>query len=68
MTILTPLPGRRFRVYTRPRGEDDDFVAAALGVKSLAVLAIRPDRHAGLFAEPASLAAVERYASLVSGR
>jgi 2-polyprenyl-6-methoxyphenol hydroxylase-like FAD-dependent oxidoreductase len=32
MTILTPLPGRRFRVYTRPRGEDDDFVAGAAAV------------------------------------
>jgi 2-polyprenyl-6-methoxyphenol hydroxylase-like FAD-dependent oxidoreductase len=32
MTILTPLPGRRFRVYTRPQGEDDDFVAGAAAV------------------------------------
>ena len=32
MTILTPLPGRRYRVYTRPRGEDDDFVAEAAAV------------------------------------
>ncbi len=42
--------------------------AAALGVESLAVLAIRPDRHIGLFAEPATLAEVERYASLLVGR
>jgi 2-polyprenyl-6-methoxyphenol hydroxylase-like FAD-dependent oxidoreductase len=32
MVILTPLPGRRFRVYTRPRDDDDDFVAAAAAV------------------------------------
>jgi 2-polyprenyl-6-methoxyphenol hydroxylase-like FAD-dependent oxidoreductase len=41
--------------------------ALALGVKSLAVLAIRPDRHIGLIAEPATLAAVERYEALVTG-
>ena len=39
MTILTPLPGRRFRVYTRPRGEDDDFVAGAAAV----IAAYEPD-------------------------
>jgi len=32
MVILTPLPGRRFRVYTRPTGEDADFVAGAAAV------------------------------------
>jgi 2-polyprenyl-6-methoxyphenol hydroxylase-like FAD-dependent oxidoreductase len=32
MVILNPLPGRRFRVYTRPQGEADDFVAAAAAV------------------------------------
>ncbi|HEX4307744.1 MAG TPA: FAD-dependent oxidoreductase, partial [Solirubrobacterales bacterium] len=32
MVILTPLPGRRFRVYTRPRNEDADFVADAAAV------------------------------------
>jgi len=32
MTILTPLPGRRFRVYTRPQGEEDDFIAGAAAV------------------------------------
>jgi 2-polyprenyl-6-methoxyphenol hydroxylase-like FAD-dependent oxidoreductase len=32
MVILTPLPGRRYRVYTRPRGDEDDFVAAAAAV------------------------------------
>lgn len=29
MVILTPLPGRRFRVYTRPKDDAEDFVAAA---------------------------------------
>jgi 2-polyprenyl-6-methoxyphenol hydroxylase-like FAD-dependent oxidoreductase len=29
MVILTPLPGRRFRVYTRPKDDSEDFVAAA---------------------------------------
>lgn len=32
MVILTPLPGRRFRVYTRPKDEGEDFVAAATAV------------------------------------
>jgi hypothetical protein len=32
MVILTPLPGRRFRVYTRPKDDDEDFVAAAAAV------------------------------------
>jgi hypothetical protein len=36
-------------------------------VKSLAVFAVRPDRHVGLVAEPASLADVERYEALVTG-
>jgi 2-polyprenyl-6-methoxyphenol hydroxylase-like FAD-dependent oxidoreductase len=36
MVILTPLPGRRFRVYTRPRGDEDDFVAAAAAAAVLA--------------------------------
>jgi len=41
--------------------------AATLGVKSLAILAIRPDRHVGLIREGGSLADVEAYAALVSG-
>jgi 2-polyprenyl-6-methoxyphenol hydroxylase-like FAD-dependent oxidoreductase len=32
MVILTPLPGRRFRVYTRPTGDEADFVAEATAV------------------------------------
>ncbi|HEX4753539.1 MAG TPA: FAD-dependent monooxygenase, partial [Solirubrobacterales bacterium] len=32
MVILTPLPGRRYRVYTRPTDEKSDFVAAAAAV------------------------------------
>jgi 2-polyprenyl-6-methoxyphenol hydroxylase-like FAD-dependent oxidoreductase len=32
MVILTPLPGRRFRVYTRPMDDAEDFVAAAAAV------------------------------------
>jgi 2-polyprenyl-6-methoxyphenol hydroxylase-like FAD-dependent oxidoreductase len=51
-----------------PVGTIHPDAAAALGVESLAVLAIRPDRHIGLFAEPASLADVERYAALVIAR
>jgi 2-polyprenyl-6-methoxyphenol hydroxylase-like FAD-dependent oxidoreductase len=51
-----------------PVGTIHPDAAAALGVESLAVLAIRPDRHIGLFAEPAALAEVERYASLLTGR
>jgi 2-polyprenyl-6-methoxyphenol hydroxylase-like FAD-dependent oxidoreductase len=50
-----------------PVGTIHPDAAAALGVKSLAVFAIRPDRHIGLIAEPASLAAVERYEALVTG-
>ncbi len=35
--------------------------------KSLAVFAVRPDRHVGLVAEPATLADVEAYEALVRG-
>jgi hypothetical protein len=51
-----------------PLGTIHPDAAAALGVTSLAVLAIRPDRHVGLCAEPASLVDVERYAALLTGR
>ncbi len=50
-----------------PIGTIHPAAAATLGVRSLAVLAIRPDRHIGLFAEPASLAAVEAYEALITG-
>jgi 2-polyprenyl-6-methoxyphenol hydroxylase-like FAD-dependent oxidoreductase len=51
-----------------PVGTIHPDAAAALGVESLAVLAIRPDRHIGLLAEAGTLADVERYAALVTGR
>jgi hypothetical protein len=51
-----------------PVGTIHPDAARALGVESLAVLAIRPDRHIGLLAEGGGLADVERYASLVTGR
>jgi 2-polyprenyl-6-methoxyphenol hydroxylase-like FAD-dependent oxidoreductase len=51
-----------------PVGTIHPGAAAALGIETLAVLAIRPDRHIGLFAEPATLADVERYARRVTGR
>jgi 2-polyprenyl-6-methoxyphenol hydroxylase-like FAD-dependent oxidoreductase len=50
-----------------PYGSIHADAAAALGVKSLAVFAVRPDRHVGLVAEPASLADVEAYEALVTG-
>jgi hypothetical protein len=37
-------------------------------VRRLAVLAVRPDRHVGLFREGATLADVEAYAKLVTRR
>jgi 2-polyprenyl-6-methoxyphenol hydroxylase-like FAD-dependent oxidoreductase len=51
-----------------PVGTIHPATAAALGVKSLAVLVIRPDRHIGLFVEGGGLDDVERYRSLVTGR
>lgn len=50
-----------------PYGSIHADAAASLGVRSLAVFAVRPDRHIGLVAEPASLADVERYEALVTG-
>jgi hypothetical protein len=50
-----------------PIGTIHPEAAAALGVRSLAVLAIRPDRHLGFIGEGATVADVERYASLVTG-
>jgi 2-polyprenyl-6-methoxyphenol hydroxylase-like FAD-dependent oxidoreductase len=50
-----------------PVGTIHPEAAAALGIESLAVLAIRPDRHVGLIKEGATLADVEAYAALVSG-
>jgi hypothetical protein len=51
-----------------PYGSIHADAAAALGVKSLAVFAVRPDRHVGLVAEPATLGDVEAYEALVTGR
>jgi hypothetical protein len=50
-----------------PYGSIHADAAAALGVRSLAVFAVRPDRHVGLVAEPASLADVEAYEALIRG-
>jgi hypothetical protein len=50
-----------------PVGTIHPDAARELGVDSLAVLAIRPDRHIGLIAEDGSLADVEAYARLVAG-
>jgi 2-polyprenyl-6-methoxyphenol hydroxylase-like FAD-dependent oxidoreductase len=51
-----------------PFGSIHADAAAVLGVRSLAVFAVRPDRHVGLVAEPASLADVEAYEALVTVR
>lgn len=50
-----------------PVGTIHPEAARALGVKRLAVLAVRPDRHVGLFKEDGTLADVEDYAALVTG-
>jgi 2-polyprenyl-6-methoxyphenol hydroxylase-like FAD-dependent oxidoreductase len=51
-----------------PYGSIHADAAGALGVESLAVFAVRPDRHVGLVVEPASLADVEAYEVVVTGR
>jgi 2-polyprenyl-6-methoxyphenol hydroxylase-like FAD-dependent oxidoreductase len=51
-----------------PYGSIHADATAALGVRSLAVFAVRPDRHVGLVAEPATLADVVAYEALVTGR
>jgi 2-polyprenyl-6-methoxyphenol hydroxylase-like FAD-dependent oxidoreductase len=51
-----------------PYGSIHADAAAALGVDSLAVFAVRPDRHVGLVAEPATLADIEAYEALVTSR
>jgi hypothetical protein len=50
-----------------PFGSIHPEAAAALGARSLAVFAVRPDRHVGLVSEPGSLADVEAYEALVAG-
>jgi 2-polyprenyl-6-methoxyphenol hydroxylase-like FAD-dependent oxidoreductase len=72
LVARSPLFDAAFALATAPDqapiGTIHPEAAAALGVRSLAVLAIRPDRHVGLLAEGADLAEVERYAALVTGR
>ncbi len=70
LVARSPLFDAAFALATAPDqapvGTIHPEAAAALGVKSLAVLAIRPDRHVGLIKEGATLADVEAYAELVS--
>ena len=71
LVARSPLFDAAFALATAPDqapvGTIHPAAAAALGVKRLAVLAIRPDRHVGLIREGGSLADVERYAALVTG-
>jgi 2-polyprenyl-6-methoxyphenol hydroxylase-like FAD-dependent oxidoreductase len=72
LVARSPLFDAAFALATAPDqapvGTIHPDAAHALGVKQLAVLAIRPDRHVGLIREGGSLADVERYAALVTGR
>ncbi len=72
LVARSPLFDAAFALATAPDqapiGTIHPEAAAALGVRSLAVLAIRPDRHVGLFREGATLADVEAYAQLVTQR
>ena len=72
LVARSPLFDAAFALATAPDqapvGTIRPEAARALGVKSLAVLAIRPDRHIGLLKENATLADVEAYAELVTGR
>jgi 2-polyprenyl-6-methoxyphenol hydroxylase-like FAD-dependent oxidoreductase len=72
LVARSPLFDAAFALATAPDqapvGTIHPDAARALGLKSLAVFAVRPDRHVGLIAEPASLAAVEDYEALVSRR
>jgi 2-polyprenyl-6-methoxyphenol hydroxylase-like FAD-dependent oxidoreductase len=71
LVARSPLFDAAFSLATGPEhlpfGSIHPEAAAALGVKSLAVFAIRPDRHVGLVSEPGSLADVEAYETLVTG-
>jgi 2-polyprenyl-6-methoxyphenol hydroxylase-like FAD-dependent oxidoreductase len=71
LVARSPLFDAAFALATAPDqapvGTIHPQAARALGVKSLAVLAIRPDRHIGLRRENATLADVEAYAALVTG-
>jgi 2-polyprenyl-6-methoxyphenol hydroxylase-like FAD-dependent oxidoreductase len=72
LVARSPLFDAAFALATAPDqspvGTIHPEAAAALGVKRLAVLAIRPDRHVGLIREDGSIADVEAYAKLLSGR
>jgi hypothetical protein len=72
LVVRSPLFDAAFVLATAPGdapvGTIHPEAARALGVESLAVLAIRPDRHIGLIAEGGTVADVERYAALVTGR
>jgi hypothetical protein len=71
LVARSPLFDAAFALATAPDqapvGTIHPEAARALGVESLAVLAIRPDRHVGLIREGGSLADVEAYAALVTG-
>lgn len=71
LVARSPLFDACFALATAPDGAPVGTIlpdaARALGVGSLAVLAIRPDRHIGLFKEGGTLAEVEAYATLVTG-
>lgn len=71
LVARSPLFDAAFALATAPDqapvGTIHPATARALGVESLAVLAIRPDRHVGLAREGATLADVEAYAALVTG-
>jgi 2-polyprenyl-6-methoxyphenol hydroxylase-like FAD-dependent oxidoreductase len=71
LVARSPLFEAAFALATAPDqapvGTIHPETARALGVESLAVLAIRPDRHVGLIREGGTLAVVEAYAKLVTG-
>jgi hypothetical protein len=71
LVARSPLFDSAFALATAPDqapvGTIHSEAAAALGVRSLAVLAIRPDRHVGLMGEGATLVDVEAYVALVTG-
>ena len=72
LVARSPLFDAAFALATAPDqapvGTIHPEAARALGVKSLAILAIRPDRHIGLLKEHGTLVDVEAYAALVTGR
>jgi 2-polyprenyl-6-methoxyphenol hydroxylase-like FAD-dependent oxidoreductase len=72
LVARSPLFDAAFALATAPDqapiGTIHPEAARALGVESVAVLAVRPDRHVGLFAEGGTLADVEQYAKLVTRR